>query len=69
MSRKNIFKVMPQLRDKYKDKIDVRIGVEIGLQPYLGPFYREFVKKYPFDFVIGSVHSTHKLDIASRRNI
>ena len=58
------FKVMPPLRDKYKDKIDVRIGVEIGLQPYLEPFYREFVKKYPFDFVIGSVHSTHKLDIA-----
>ena len=58
------FKVMPPLRDKYKDKFDVRIAVENGLQPYLEPFYREFVKKYPFDFVIGSVHSTHKLDIA-----
>ena len=58
------FKVMIPLREKYKDKIDMRIGVEIGMQPYLEPFYREFVNKYPFDFVIGSVHSIQKSDIA-----
>ena len=44
------------LKEKYKDKIDVGIGVELGLQPHLGQFYKEFVKKYPFDFTIGSVH-------------
>ena len=55
---------MPPLKEKYKDKIDVRIGVEIGMQPYLEPFYREFVNKYPFDFVIGSVHAVRKSDIA-----
>ena len=58
------FRVLKPLREKYKDKIDVRIGVEIGMQPYLEPFYREFVNKYPFDFVIGSVHSICKEDIA-----
>lgn len=58
------FKVMKPLQEKYKDKIDMRIGVEIGMQPYLEPFYREFVNKYPFDFVIGSVHSIRKSDIA-----
>lgn len=58
------FRVMPALQEKYKDKIDMRIGVEIGLQPYLEPFYHEFVNKYPFDFVIGSVHSIRKSDIA-----
>ena len=58
------FRVLKPLREKYKDKIDVRIGVEIGMQPYLEPFYREFVHKYPFDFVIGSVHSICKSDIA-----
>jgi len=58
------FRVMKPLQEKYKDKIDMRIGVEIGMQPYLEPFYREFVNKYPFDFVIGSVHSIRKSDIA-----
>lgn len=58
------FKVMQPLQEKYKDRIDMRIGVEIGMQPYLEPFYREFVNKYPFDFVIGSVHSIRKQDIA-----
>lgn len=58
------FEIMVPLQQKYKDRIDMRIGVEIGMQPYLEPFYREFVKKYPFDFVIGSVHSIRKSDIA-----
>lgn len=58
------FKVMKPLQEKYKNQIDMRIGVEIGMQPYLEPFYREFVKKYPFDFVIGSVHCIRKSDIA-----
>lgn len=60
------FKVMKPLQEKYKDKIDMRIGVEIGMQPYLEPFYKEFVNKYPFDFVIGSVHSIRRSDIAHR---
>ena len=35
------------------------------MQPYLAPFYQEFVEKYPFDFVIGSVHSIWRRDIAA----
>lgn len=58
------FRVMEPLREKYKDRIDMRIGVEIGMQPYLEPFFKEFVNKYPFDFVIGSVHSVIRSDIA-----
>ncbi len=58
------FKTMTPLREKYRGRIDVRIGVELGMQPHLGTFYDEFVKKYPFDFVIGSVHSVLKTDIA-----
>lgn len=48
--------VMKELQEEYRNKIDVRIGVEIGLQPHLGQFYEEYVRKYPFDFVIGSTH-------------
>lgn len=58
------FKTLVPLKEKYKDQIEVRIGVELGMQPHLGQFYTEFVKKYPFDFVIGSVHSACKSDIA-----
>lgn len=58
------FRVLVPLREKYKGRIDVRIGVETGLQPHLAPYYAEFVKKYPFDLVIGSVHSIKKSDIA-----
>lgn len=51
------------LQEKYRDRIDVRIGVELGLQPHLGDFYHEFVAEYPFDFVIGSLHSIRREDI------
>ena len=43
----------------------MRIGVELGLQPHLGGYYREFIKKYPFDFVIGSVHVIGSTDSAA----
>lgn len=58
------FRVLTFLREKYKGQIDVRIGVEIGLQPHLASYYAKFVKQYPFDFVIGSVHSVKRSDIA-----
>lgn len=50
------FQTLLPLREEYKDRIDVRIGVELGMQPQLGGFFTEFTKKYPFDFVIGSLH-------------
>ena len=37
------------------------------MQPHLGSYYEEFVKKYPFDFVIGSVHSAERTDIAQKK--
>ena len=59
------FRVLEPLKEKYQDKIDVRIGVELGLRPYLGDYYREFVETYPFEFIIGSVHSIQSTDPAS----
>ena len=59
------FQELVPLAEKYKDKIDVRIGVELGLRPYLGAYYKDFTQKYPFDFVIGSVHSVQGTDPAA----
>ncbi len=61
------FEKMVQVREKYRDRLQIRIGVELGLQPHLGSFYEAFVKKYPFDFVIGSVHSAERTDIAQKK--
>ncbi len=61
------FEKMVQIRERYEDRIRIRIGVELGLQPHLGSCYTELVKKYPFDFVIGSVHSAERSDIAQKR--
>lgn len=56
------FKTMLPLREKYKNQIDIKTGVEIGMQPELADTFREYVKQYPFDFVIGSLHLVDKMD-------
>lgn len=57
------FRAMIPLREKYRGRIDVRIGVELGMQPHLAEFYNQFVRRYPFDFVIGSLHSILGKDV------
>lgn len=51
------------LRDKYVNCIDLKLGIEIGMQPHLYERYDEYLKKYPFDFVICSTHMVDRLDI------
>ena len=63
------FSVMKELQEKYKNKIQVLIGVETGLLPHLGEFWDAYVKKYPFDFVIGSVHVVSGQDPYYRTNL
>ena len=53
---KEYFRVLQELREKYRSKISIGIGVEIGLEPQWGSYYDEYVKAEKFDFVIGSVH-------------
>lgn len=61
------FTTMTRLREQYRDQIEVWIGVELGLRPHLAEYYSRFVPKYPFDMVIGSVHSVHGVDPASEK--
>ena len=56
------FQVLREIRKEYADRLDLRIGVELGLQPHLGDRYRTMTEKYPFDFVIGSLHLIHGMD-------
>lgn len=49
-------KKMNELQEQYSKQIDIRIGVELGLQEHLVENGSAYVAKYPFDFVLGSIH-------------
>lgn len=51
------FVEMQKLQEEYAGKLNIGIGIELGLRTYLKDYYEELTKKYPFDFVIGSVHN------------
>lgn len=58
------FVEMQKLQEEYAGKLNIRIGIELGLRTYLKDYYEELTKKYPFDFVIGSVHNApYKKDV------
>lgn len=50
------------LQEKYSGKIRILKGVELGMQPHLGKRYEELLRKYPFDFAIGSQHLVNDMD-------
>ena len=45
-----------RLREAYADRIRLTFGVEIGMGAHLADTVREFVARYPFEFIIGSIH-------------
>lgn len=56
------FPTLMDLKEKYQKEIEVLIGVEMGMQPHLADYFKEYVQKYPFDYVIGSVHVIKGVD-------
>lgn len=56
------FNTLLSLKEQFKNKINIHIGVELGLQPQINNEYYEYTKKYPFDYVIGSIHLVNKED-------
>lgn len=48
---------LQELKEKYRDKIEVLTGMEFGMRPHLGGQLKQLTERYPFDFVIGSLHS------------
>jgi histidinol-phosphatase (PHP family) len=55
-----------QLKEKYADKIDVLLGVESDFFPEHVEAYRKQYEKYPFDYIIGSVHLSGGASIFNR---
>lgn len=56
------FEELSRLREEYSDRLDICIGVEMGLQSHISGYLEELSKKYPFDYIIGSVHFVDGLD-------
>ena len=42
---------------------NVRLGVEVGMKPDVRSYNAEFIKRAPFDLVIGSIHLVDEYDI------
>ncbi|NMA33914.1 MAG: histidinol-phosphatase HisJ family protein [Clostridiaceae bacterium] len=50
------FSVMDGIREKYKDRMKVIRAVEVGIQPHVLQKSEELIRKYPFDYVLASIH-------------
>lgn len=44
------------LKEKYRDQIALKLGLEFGMQMHTIPQYERLFERYPFDFIILSVH-------------
>lgn len=45
-----------RLREQYGDRITIRMGLEFGMQRHTISRYEDLYARYPFDFIILSVH-------------
>jgi histidinol-phosphatase (PHP family) len=55
-----------RLKEAYKNKIEVLLGVESDFFPEHADVYRAVYDKYPFDYIIGSVHQTNGVSIFNK---
>jgi len=55
------------LKEVYKHKIDVLLGIESDyFEGYMNIYKREY-QKYPFDYIIGSVHSLGDSRVSNKK--
>jgi histidinol-phosphatase (PHP family) len=59
----NYIEEVQSLKEKYKGKIQVLLGVESDFFPKHINVYRQILNKYPFDYIIGSVHYVQDISI------
>ena len=50
------YQLFNQCKEKYQDKIILKFGLEFGIQKHTIPQYEQLFKRYPFDFILLSIH-------------
>ena len=45
-----------RMQELYKSRIKIRMGMEFGVQTHTIPRFEELFRRYPFDFIILSIH-------------
>lgn len=55
-----------ELKREYAGRIEVLLGIESDYFPEHAELYRRTLAQYPFDYIIGSVHSTEGLSIFNK---
>ena len=60
--------VWEKLKKEYEDRIDVHIGVEMGLNPEFNDKIDAYLASYPFEVVIGSIHTMQGSDPYYRKD-
>lgn len=59
---------LTRVKEQYADRIEVLLGIELGIQPHLCEKLTAFAERFPFDFIIGSTHTFHKMDAEDKRH-
>lgn len=54
---KNLYRELREIKEQYKDKLKVLVGAEYGQPQANKEEALKFLKDYPLDFIIGSVHN------------
>ena len=58
----NYMKMIDKMKKLYGEKITIKTGMEFGMQMHTIPQYEALFKKYPFDFIILSIHEIDDLE-------
>ncbi|WP_166240526.1 histidinol-phosphatase [Paenibacillus turpanensis] len=56
-----------RLKQEYAGRIEVLLGVESDFFPEHAQVYKEVYERYPFDYIIGSVHQSGGVSIFNKR--
>ncbi len=60
---KRYYKEILELKGKYAEKITLKLGMEFGVQMHTLEKYEKLYAKYPFDFIILSLHQVEDKEI------
>ena len=61
---KDYFRSLNRVRYTYADKIEVLAGCELGMVRGIADEYDAYIRDYPFDYVLLSLHTLKSRDIA-----